>query len=129
QFYLLDEPGKALIHGRTHLRSSIQQDLHGQGAFLDTGWGIWRSPPAAIGVLRFDQPGDSTPSAIVIYHIKVAISGQNSSRPVSGVFLFRRILVAEPKGQPRTIGSLAHSKKFKSVSQIPLEERQRETGE
>src|SRR5438270_13483995 len=39
------------------------------------------------------------------------------------------MLAAEPKGQPGTIGSLSHSKELQSVSQIPLEEGQRETGE
>src|SRR5205823_2358562 len=127
RFYLLDEPSQPLIHGRTRLGSRIQQDLYGHGGFLDAGRSIWRSPPTAIGVLRFDHPGDSTPIAHVIYKIKDPKDGQSSGIAIREDFHLRKFLAAEPKGQAGNVETQANSKKCKAQKQIPVAEDQKQT--
>src|SRR5207302_10602274 len=98
RFYLLDEPAKSLIHGRFCYGARVDQRFQSQRRLFDAGGSAGCSAPAAIGVLSAYEPGDAPLRALVIYHIKVAVSGQNAGGSVDRVFFLWGMLIAEPKG-------------------------------
>ena len=69
-----------------------------------------RPAPAAVGILRGQQPGDAALRRLAGHHIEVTISGQHAGRAVGRVFIVGGVLVAEPEGKPGTIRALGASK-------------------
>src|SRR5207245_6652989 len=69
-FHLLDEPSKALIHGRLSLAAAVEQDFHGEGRLFHARGRVARAAPAAVGILNIEQPSDAAPGRFRVHHIE-----------------------------------------------------------
>src|SRR5207302_2255481 len=95
----------------------VEQDFHGQGGFLQTGWDAGSPSPAAVWVLNCEQPGDCPPGGFAVHHMEVAVSGQDAGGAVGRVLVAGGVLVAEPERQPGTVGALL----LREISQAALD--------
>src|SRR5437879_569094 len=55
--------------------SGVEENFHCQGGLLDTRRHTSRPAPAAVRILRGQEPGDAAPGAVRVHLIEVAIGG------------------------------------------------------
>ena len=96
----------AAIHRNRRSGAGIEKHFDRQGRLLDAGRRVGRATPAAVGVLRGEKPAHATLCGLAIHHTKVAVSGQHPGGAIGGVFIVGGVLVAEPQGEPGTVGTL-----------------------